>query len=68
MKNIVKPQDFIFGHNEDEKLQLDCGRSFGPVNIRYETYGTLDKDGKKEVNINENGTIATKNILYAALY
>ena len=41
---IVKPQDFTFGNTPEDALQLDCGRSLRSVNIRYETYGTLNED------------------------
>lgn len=41
---IVEPKDFTFGYNPNDSLKLDCGRILSPVNIRYETYGTLNKD------------------------
>ncbi len=37
---IVTPQDFHSG----ESLPLDCGRTLRDLNIRYETYGTLNAD------------------------
>ncbi len=49
VKNIVQPQDFLFGVDEADKLELDCGQKFGPVNIRYETYGKLDADGNNAI-------------------
>jgi homoserine O-acetyltransferase len=39
---IVTPIDFSFGEKPGDRLSLTCGRSLGPVNIRYETYGNLD--------------------------
>lgn len=35
-------QYFTFG--EDGSFMLDCGRSFGPVTLAYETYGTMNAD------------------------
>ena len=48
---IVEPQDFLFGTTDDDKLELDCGRSLALVNIRYETYGELNADGTNAVLI-----------------
>lgn len=48
---IVAPQDFSFGEDESGRLLLDCGKSLGPVNIRYETYGELAPDGRNAVLI-----------------
>ena len=45
-KLIVTPSDFTFAETEDDRLLLDCGKKLGPVNVRYETYGTLS--GKKD--------------------
>lgn len=39
---IVSPQDFTFGTSADDLLPLDCGRTLGPVNLRFETYGELN--------------------------
>jgi homoserine O-acetyltransferase len=39
---IVTPQDFVFGETPDDRLSLDCGKSLGPVTLRFETYGTLN--------------------------
>ena len=33
------PQDALF----EEGVTLDSGRTFAPINVRYETYGTLDR-------------------------
>ena len=41
---IVVPQDCTFGSQADEPLLLESGRRFGPVTVRYETYGTLNSD------------------------
>jgi homoserine O-acetyltransferase len=37
---IVKTQYFTFAQPPDE-MPLECGRSFGPVTLAYETYGDL---------------------------
>jgi homoserine O-acetyltransferase len=37
---IVKTQYFTFATPPEEKL-LECGRSFGPITLAYETYGEL---------------------------
>lgn len=39
---IVVPQDFVFGETPEDRLPLDCGKTLGPVTLRYETCGTLD--------------------------
>lgn len=39
---IVTAQDFSFGHDGEEPLVLDCGKTISPVNIRFETYGELN--------------------------
>ncbi|MBR4664222.1 MAG: alpha/beta fold hydrolase, partial [Lentisphaeria bacterium] len=41
---IVRSSDYCFGDAPGDALQLDCGRSLRGVNIRYETYGTLNAD------------------------
>lgn len=51
VKHIVEPHDFIFGEHDEEKLELDCGRKFGPINIRYETYGRLDAKRRNAILI-----------------
>jgi homoserine O-acetyltransferase/O-succinyltransferase len=38
---IVTPRDYQFG-SHDDSLVLERGAAFGPVTIRYETYGKLD--------------------------
>ena len=43
-KHIVKDFNFTFGEKEDPGLKLDCGKVLAPVNIRYETYGTLNAE------------------------
>ena len=48
---LVVPQDFLFGTTDNDKLELDCGRSLSLVNIRYETYGTLNADGTNAILI-----------------
>ena len=50
-KNLVKPQDFLFGETEEDALPLDCGRKLRNVNIRYETYGKLDAAGSNAILI-----------------
>ena len=39
---IVTPQDYTFGESSDELL-LESGRRFGPVTVRYETWGELNE-------------------------
>jgi homoserine O-acetyltransferase len=51
VKNIVKSHDFLFGQDEAEQLELDCGKKLGWVNIHYETYGELDAAGKNAILI-----------------
>ncbi len=41
---IVAQHDFTFGHEGDEPLLLESGRRFGPITVRYETYGSLNDD------------------------
>ena len=50
-KNLVIPQDFLFGEAEEDALPLDCGRKLRNVNIRYETYGKLDAAGSNAILI-----------------
>ncbi len=38
---IVKPQDYEFGE-AGRGVRLDNGQEFGPITVRYETYGTLN--------------------------
>ncbi len=37
---IVAPHDLTFG-SEESGIRLESGRDFGPITVRYETYGTL---------------------------
>ena len=50
-KDIVIPQDFTFGSGKDDGLQLDCGKTLSPVNIRYETYGRLNDSANNAILI-----------------
>ncbi len=45
---IVETQYFTFAEPPDE-LQLECGRTLGPVTIAYETYGALNSDKSNAV-------------------
>ncbi|ADN01734.1 homoserine O-acetyltransferase MetX [Spirochaeta thermophila] len=47
---LVTPQDFTFGR-PGEGLILESGKSFGPITIRYETYGELNRDRSNAVLI-----------------
>ena len=40
---IVKPQEFTFG-SASNGILLDNGQTFGPITVRYETYGRLNGD------------------------
>ena len=40
---LVSEQDFSFGQ-DDDPLELRCGKKLKRVNIRYETYGKLNED------------------------
>jgi homoserine O-acetyltransferase len=48
---IVEPKNYCFGENLDDILRLDCGKDFGPINIRYETYGTLNQSRSNAILI-----------------
>jgi homoserine O-acetyltransferase len=48
---LIKPKDFTFGISESDGLPLDSGKVLYPVNIRYETYGTLNKDKSNAILI-----------------
>ncbi|MFW5776687.1 MAG: homoserine O-acetyltransferase MetX [Spirochaetota bacterium] len=41
---IVEQHDYTFGGEGEEPLLLESGRRFGPVTVRYETYGALDEE------------------------
>jgi len=41
---LVVPSDYTFAGDTDELLLLESGRRFGPITVRYETYGTLNRD------------------------
>ncbi len=48
---IVTPQVYTFGETDEDALKLDCGKKLGPVNICYETYGTLNSDASNAILI-----------------
>ncbi len=50
-KHIVKEENFKFGEAEEDRLELDCGQRFGPINVCYETYGSLDESGSNAILI-----------------
>ncbi len=50
-KLIIKPQSIVLAEKESERIQLDSGVFFGPVQVVYETYGTLNKDKSNAVLI-----------------
>lgn len=39
---IVEQQEYTFAREGEEPLLLESGRRFGPVTVRYETYGSLN--------------------------
>ncbi len=45
---IVSPLDYEFG-NGDGGIGLDNGETFGPITVRYETYGTLNAERSNAV-------------------
>ncbi len=44
---VVSPQDFTF----EEGLRLQCGQLLAPINLRYETYGTLSANADNAILI-----------------
>ncbi len=48
---IVQEKDFTFGHTDEDKLLLENGKTLGPINIRYETYGELNANASNAVLI-----------------
>jgi len=48
---LVTPKDFVFGESESDRLKLDCGKTIGPVAIRYETYGKLNEKASNAILI-----------------
>ena len=50
-EGIVIPKNYLFGETPEDALPLDCGKKLYPVNIRYETYGHLDENGKNAILI-----------------
>lgn len=47
---IVETKYFTFAEPPNE-MELDCGRTLGPITIAYETYGTLNADRSNAVLI-----------------
>jgi len=47
---IVTPKEYTFGSATDP-LELESGRTIYPVTVRYETYGTLDREKSNAVLI-----------------
>ncbi len=41
---IVETQYFTFAEKEEDFLELDSGKRFGPITIAYETYGKLNPE------------------------
>ena len=35
----------------DSPLKLQCGKTLGPIDVAYETYGQLDADGQNAILI-----------------
>ncbi len=48
---IVAPQDITFAGAGEDPLLLESGRRFGPITVRYETYGSLNADRTNAVLI-----------------
>ena len=48
---LTEPKDFTFGNNNIGGLLLDSGKVLEPVNIRYETYGKLNKNKSNAILI-----------------
>jgi homoserine O-acetyltransferase len=48
---IVQPREYRFATDGEEPLLLESGRRFGPVTVRYETYGTLNKERSNAILI-----------------
>jgi len=47
---LVETQYYTFAHPPDE-LQLECGKTMGPVTLAYETYGRLNADNSNAILI-----------------
>lgn len=47
---IVETKHFTFAHPPNA-MQLDCGRTLGPVTLAYETYGTLNEERSNAILI-----------------
>ncbi|MDX9973613.1 MAG: homoserine O-acetyltransferase [FCB group bacterium] len=45
---IVETKSFTFAESPNE-MELDCGRTLGPITLAYETYGTLNADGSNAI-------------------
>jgi len=41
---IADPRTYTFAHPPNE-LQLECGRTLGPITLAYETYGRRTRPG-----------------------
>jgi homoserine O-acetyltransferase/O-succinyltransferase len=42
--DLVEQRDYRFAGGDDEPLLLESGRRFGPIDVRYETYGEPNAD------------------------
>lgn len=47
---IVKPQSFTFA-NPPGEMELECGKTLGPITLAYETYGELNSDRSNAILI-----------------
>lgn len=46
---LVQPQQVELFTGSEARLELECGASFGPITVEYETYGRLNESGRNAI-------------------